>query len=164
MGRSRSRLEGLAQQLCQLVRMAALRNGAEFAAVIELQTAKRDSAEAVRLLQYRLEHRGEFAGRRIDHLQYIGGRGLLLQGLARLAQEPRVLHRDDRLRGKILQEGNLPFGERPDLLAKCGDDADECFILPQRHDHRVGAWSRWAVCALWWSHRASATWMISPRM
>ena len=41
------------------------------------------------LLQYRLKYRQEVAGRRIDNLQYFGGRGLLLQGLARLGDEPR---------------------------------------------------------------------------
>jgi hypothetical protein len=35
-------------------------------------------AEAQRLLQDRVEHRGEIAGGGIDDLQYFGGRGLLL--------------------------------------------------------------------------------------
>jgi len=51
----------------------------------------------VRLLQNRIEYRGEITGRRIDDLQYLGGRGLLLQRLARLGQQPRILHCDDRL-------------------------------------------------------------------
>src|SRR4051812_28995033 len=36
------------------------------------------SAKAGRFFQYRFEHRGEVARRRIDDLQYLGGRGLLL--------------------------------------------------------------------------------------
>jgi hypothetical protein len=63
----------------------------------------RDIAVAVRFLQDRVEHRREVAGGRVDDLQYLRGRGLLLQGFARLGQEPRILHRDDRLRRKILQ-------------------------------------------------------------
>jgi len=40
------------------------------------------TAQAVRLFQDRVEYRGEIAGRGIDDLQYLGGRGLLLQGFA----------------------------------------------------------------------------------
>ena len=61
-------------------------------------------AKSVRFLQNGVEHWGEIAKRGIDDLQYLSGRGLLLQRLARLGQEPRILHRDDRLRGKILQQ------------------------------------------------------------
>ena len=68
------------------------------------------------LVQDRFEHRGEIAGRGIDDLQYLGGRGLLLQGFARLGQEPRIFHGDDRLRCKILQQRDLVVGERADLL------------------------------------------------
>ena len=71
----------------------------------------------MRLLQHRVEHRREIAGRRIDDLQDLGGRGLLLQRLARLGDQPRVLHRDDRLRREVLQQRDLLVGERTDLLA-----------------------------------------------
>ena len=50
-------------------------------------------------------------------LQHLGGRCLLLQRLARLGHQPRILHRDDRLRGEVLQQRDLLLGERPDLLA-----------------------------------------------
>ena len=60
---------------------------------------------------------GEVAGRGVDDLQHLGGRGLLLQSLARLGEEPRVLHRDDRLCREILQQRDLFVGERADLLA-----------------------------------------------
>jgi hypothetical protein len=60
------------------------------------------AAEAVRLFQYRVEHRREVAGRGVDDLQHLGGRGLLLQRLARLGQQPRVFHSDHRLRGEAL--------------------------------------------------------------
>ena len=49
--------------------------------------------------------------------KHLGGRGLLLQRLARLGDQPRVLHRDDRLRREILQQRDLLVGERPHLLA-----------------------------------------------
>ena len=69
----------------------------------------------MRLLQYCVEHRGEIAGRGVDDLQYLGGRGLLLQRLARLGQEPRILHGDHRLRREILQQRDLFLGKRSDL-------------------------------------------------
>src|SRR5205085_12090166 len=46
--------------------------------------------------------------------------GRLLQvagALARLGDQPRVLHRDDRLRREILQQRDLLLRERPHLLA-----------------------------------------------
>src|SRR5215471_6272963 len=56
-----------------------------------------------RLIQHRVEYRLKITGRGIDDLQYLGGCGLLLQCLARLGHQPRVLHRDDRLRREVLQ-------------------------------------------------------------
>jgi hypothetical protein len=44
------------------------------------------AAKAVRFFQDRVEHRREVAGRAVDYLQDFGGRGLLLQRLARLGQ------------------------------------------------------------------------------
>ena len=79
---------------------------------------KRRSHSRMRLFQHRVEHRREVAGRGVDDLQHLGGRGLLLQRLARLGDQPRVLHRDDRLRREILQQRDLLVGERPYLLAE----------------------------------------------
>ena len=44
-----------------------------------------DVAKAVRLLQYRIEDRGEVARCGIDDLQYLGGGGLLGEGLIAFA-------------------------------------------------------------------------------
>ena len=48
--------------------------------------------------------------------------------------QPRVFHRDDRLRREVLQERDLLVGERPDLLAMGGDVAEQGAIFAQRHD------------------------------
>jgi hypothetical protein len=45
----------------------------------------RGLAKAHRLFQYRVEHRGEVAGRRVDDLQDLGGRRLSLQRLLTLS-------------------------------------------------------------------------------
>src|SRR5215470_17114238 len=94
--------EWSADGLCYVFRIATDRDGAEVFAVVERQRAVRRPAETVRLLQYRIEHRRQIAGRGIDDLQYLRGRGLLLQRLARLSDQPRVLHCDDRLPREIL--------------------------------------------------------------
>ena len=91
------------------------------------------SHKRMRLFQDRVEHRREVAGRGIDDLQHLGRRGLLLQSLARLGQEPRVLHRDDRLRREILQQRDLLLGKRPDLLAIDRDRAEQPAVLAKRH-------------------------------
>ena len=48
--------------------------------------------------------------------EYLGGRGLLLQRLAGLGDQPRVLDRDDRLCGEVLHQRDLFVGEPPHLL------------------------------------------------
>ena len=54
-------------------------------------------------LQDRVEYRGKVAGRAVDDAEHLCGRGLLLQCLARLGEQSRVLYRNDRLRRKVLQ-------------------------------------------------------------
>jgi hypothetical protein len=76
----------------------------------------------VRLLQSRIKHRDEVARRRVDNPEHLGGCGLLLQRLARFGQEPRVLHRHDRLRGEAFEQRDLPVGERAHFLSDPGDD------------------------------------------
>ncbi len=83
-----------------LLRQAPRRYRTEMLPVVGHQGAFRGAAEGMRLLQYRVEHRSEVAGRRIDDLQYLGGRGLpgerLLEfGTARIELPAKL--------------GNLPF-------------------------------------------------------
>ena len=97
----------------------------------------RRPAKSVRLLQYRVEHRGEVARRGIDDLQDLGGRGLLLQGLACLGDQPRVLHRDHRLRGEALQQRDLLVGEWADF-APVDDEVTEIRIVLAQRDSEQG--------------------------
>src|SRR5215471_16209531 len=86
--------------------------------------------------KHRLEHGRKVPRRRIDHAQYLGSRRLLLQCLARLGQEPRVFHSDDRLRRKVLQQGYLLVRKRPDLTA-VDSKVPQCgIVLTQRHDEQ----------------------------
>jgi hypothetical protein len=69
------------------------------------------------LVEHCVEHRRKVAGGAVDDPQHLGGGGLPLQGFARLGQEPRILHCDHRLRGKVFKQGDLLIGKRPYLLA-----------------------------------------------
>jgi hypothetical protein len=53
---------------------------------------------------------------------------------AQFAEEPCVLHRDDRLRSEILQQLDLLVGEWTDFLTVGGDITEKSIFLPQRHE------------------------------
>jgi len=79
------------------------------------------------VLQYRLE----VECRAADDLQHLAGRGLVPErlfeirsALAQFAQQPRILHRDDRLGSEILQKGDLFFRERAYPVAMGTDIAE----------------------------------------
>jgi hypothetical protein len=109
----------------------------EALAVIGPQIAVGRAAQARRLFQHRREHRRRIAARGIDDLQDFGNRGLLLQGLTRFGQKPRVLHRNDRLGGEILQQRDLLVGKRPDLASAGGDIAKQDGVFAQRYDQNA---------------------------
>ena len=76
----------------------------------------------------RVEHRLQIEGRPADDLEHVARRGLVFKrlfevagALAQFAEQPRVLHRDDRLRREVLQQRDLLVGERADLLAINGE-------------------------------------------
>src|SRR6266700_7385731 len=76
------------------------------------------TAKSSRLVEDRRKHRSKVTGRAVDDPQHLGGRGLLLQGLARLGDQPRILHRNDRLRREVLQQRDLLVGKWLDFLAE----------------------------------------------
>ena len=98
-------------------------------------------AEPQCFFEHRVEHRREVTGRGIDDLQHFGGHDLLFQSLARLGQKPRIFHRDDRLRGKVLKERDLLVGERPHVAPMGSDVAEQSLILAQWH-HKRGTSNR----------------------
>ena len=50
--------------------------------------------------------------------EHLGCGGLLFQRLARLGDQPRVLHRDHRLRREVLRQRDLPFSKGPYLACR----------------------------------------------
>ena len=75
----------------------------EMFAIISRKHAKGGRTQPRCLFEHRVENWGEIAGRRIDDLQYLSSRSLLLQCIARLGQQPSIFHRNDRLRREVLQ-------------------------------------------------------------
>src|SRR5207244_4092981 len=102
-------------------------------AIIKHQASMAYGTEAVGLLQYCIEDGCYLTRRAVDNLQYLGGCGLLLQGLARLGDQPCVLNRDHRLCREIFDERDFFFGKRPHFLAGGDDLPEQDVILAQRH-------------------------------
>src|SRR5262252_5792937 len=67
--------------------------------------------------------------------------GDLVGALAQFTQEPRVLHRDHCLRGKIFEQRDLLVRKRLDLPAGCGDVAEQSRVLAQRDKQQGSATS-----------------------
>ena len=59
-------------------------------------------AKPRRRFDQRVEHGLQIEGRAADHLEHVGGGGLLLQRLAQLVEQARVLDGDDGLVGEVL--------------------------------------------------------------
>jgi len=68
-------------------------------------------------LDQRLQHGLKSEGRAADHLKHVGSGGLLLEGLAQLVEQARVLDRNHGLVRKGIDELDLAFGERADFAA-----------------------------------------------
>src|SRR5262245_43165880 len=75
------------------------------------------------------EDRLQIERRPTDDLKHIGGGGLLLEGFTQLAEQARVLDRDDRLRCEIREELDLLVGEGPHLQAVDADGADHLVVF-----------------------------------
>ena len=93
----------------------------------------------------RVEHRVQVEGRATDHLEHIGGRGLLLQGVGELAralllglEQTYVFDGDHGLVGESGHQLDLLVGERQRLLAGQNNDADSHTLAEKRHpEHRA---------------------------
>src|ERR1700738_5212020 len=81
-------------------------------------------AQLRRGLDERVQDDLQVEGGAADDLEDVGRGGLLLQGFAQLAEQPRVLDGNDGLSGEVSNQLDLLMGERPDLLTEDGDEAD----------------------------------------
>src|SRR5262249_40374927 len=112
----------------------------EYMAFVEQQVAEAGLADANGVLKHSLERWLQFAGRAADHLEHVGGRGLLLQGFAQLVEQAAILDGDDGLVGEVRHQLDLLVGEWANLLAIDGDHAKQRIFLEHRHaEHRASA-------------------------
>src|ERR1700693_227790 len=95
-------------------------------------------AELCGALNHNVEHWPEITRVRVDDAEHLRRRGLLLQRLARLGNEPRVLHGDDRLSGEVLKERNLLVGEGAHFLA-IGEHPTEQHVILDEGDKDAGS-------------------------
>src|SRR6516164_7875686 len=101
---------------------------------------RRTFSIASRRFHERIEHRLQVERRTADDLEHVGGRGLLLQRLAQLVQQARVLDGNDGLVGEALDQLYLLVGEWADLLAVDNDSARQLGFL-QHRDAKHGSGS-----------------------
>src|SRR5262249_18007896 len=94
------------------------------------------AAKAAGRFNERLQHRLEIEGGAADHLEHVGGGGLLLERLPQLVQQPDVLDGDDGLRGEILDQIYLLIVEGSDLLAIDSDRTNQVIPLEHWHDQK----------------------------
>src|ERR1700761_2421393 len=82
-----------------------------------------------------VEYRPKLRWRAGDHLQDVGSRGLPLQRLLRLVEQPRVLDGDHGLMSEGLHETDRVLVETTGLYARDIDRAD-CRAAVQHGDHQ----------------------------
>src|SRR5215831_10680929 len=99
--------------------------------IVEQQAATHYSAKRVRSCKDGLEHRRQVTRRGIYDLQDFSRRRLALQRLALLGEQPRVFQRDDRLRRKAFNQGDLSFRKRTRLLPVDRDYPEQLVTLEQ---------------------------------
>ena len=83
------------------------RHDAEGFSFALINHAKISLADARRVLQHCLKYRLQRARRAADDFQHIGSRGLLLEKVAQLVEQARVLDGDDGLGGEIRKQLDL---------------------------------------------------------
>src|SRR6185503_5696540 len=93
------------------------RNAPKGAVLEKIQGTEPGLTDLRGVLKDRLEHRLQATWRRADHLEHIGGRGLLLERFPELVEQPRVLDCDNGLRGEILHQLDLLLSKRQHLFA-----------------------------------------------
>ena len=99
--------------------------------------------DANSVVQHGIENRLQLARRTGDNLEYLAGRGLLLQSLAQLArprlhfvEQPRVLDRDHRLVSESGDQLDLLLRERLDLRTGEENCADGHSLAHEWHTER----------------------------
>src|SRR5262249_21467295 len=86
-------------------------------------------AQSDRRLCQRIEYRLQIESGAADHLEHVGGGGLLLQRLAQFVEQSSVLDGDDGLAGGVRPQGNLLVVEGANFLAVDADHTDQLVVF-----------------------------------
>src|ERR1700722_10153655 len=111
-------------------------DGAKNVSLTQRERAEIDATDTRGILEDGLEHRLQLTGRTRYDAQYLGSRGLLLQRLPQLVEQPRVLDGDDGLGGEIRHQLDLFVGEWTYFLTKDRNGADHLVFLEHRHHEK----------------------------
>src|SRR3954464_7304634 len=114
------------------LRTKAVRAGAKiFVTLLSRNRRHVRFAKPRRRFDQSIEHCLQIERRAADDLEDVGGGGLLLKGLRKIArarlyliEQPHILDRDHRLIGEGPDKLDVVGGERSGLLARDADDAD----------------------------------------
>src|SRR5262245_34350722 len=109
-------------------------------------------AQLGRRLDQRVQHRLQVERRAADYLKHVSSGCLLLQRLAQLVEQSRVLNGNDGLGGEVRNQRNLLVGEGANLLVV---DVEETHDLISFLDHWYGkegscsgVFRRWVVLGI----------------
>ncbi len=91
------------------------------------------TAEPRRRFEQRIENRLQIEGRTADDLQDVANRRLIFERFLQVVAQPRIRHRDRRLRRETPQQHDFPIGEGPHLRAVDEEVAEKRIVLAQRH-------------------------------
>src|SRR5262249_1092543 len=85
-------------------------------------------------LYQRIEHSLQIESRAADDLEHVGSGGLLMEGLAKLVEQPSVFDGDDGLGSQIPYHPHLLVREGANFLTKNNDGSNEVTVLKHRHN------------------------------
>src|SRR5262249_28975094 len=88
-------------------------------------------AESSGRFDQRVENGLKIESRAADHLEHVGGGGLLLEGFTKFIEQANVLDGDHGLVSEGLDQFNLLLTEAPRLITNNSKDADD---LPLAHE------------------------------
>src|SRR5262249_42797578 len=114
-----------------------MRDVAHQIAFTQLNVNIKALAQASSIFSKSIKHRPQITRRRTDNAQYVRSRGLELQRLPQLAQQPCVLDGNHSLGGEVLNQGNLLVSKWSNLLAKNAHYPDQ-LVAFEHWDGQIG--------------------------
>jgi hypothetical protein len=116
-------------QLHELRRETVELSSIEHAVTLARDVTQVGVAQPRRRLDQRVQNGLEVERRTADHLEHVGGGGLLLQRFAQFIEQPRVLDGDNGLVGESLNKFDFPVGVQRDFATI---KADYTYSSPRR--------------------------------